>query len=286
MKHNRRSFIGNSGLGLFGLTPLMGFSENWLNKFSDSKAREFIDTEVGALYPTTDPNNIQAVVGAAHTQFDKVKELVNARPELAKATFDWGFGDVESALGAASHMGRKDIAEFLIDKGARPNILTFAMLGKLGAVKSMIEDMPGIEKILGPHGFTLLFHAEMRLKRKNVEGAEKQEQEALVEYLKTINGANINATSLDITEEERQTYYGTYKFGEGEDEYFEVKLSGMGSLSMARGEYFGRTLNRVDTHVFAPGGAPSVRIHFEIAGGSASSLTIHDPMPLLKANRI
>ena len=39
---------------------------------------------------------------------------------LACATLDWGFGDWETALGAASHVGRPEIAEYLIANGAEP----------------------------------------------------------------------------------------------------------------------------------------------------------------------
>jgi hypothetical protein len=265
--------------GLFSIGPQFDFYKN--NSFTSTPAQ----IDIHPLYPTTDYESVRAVVGAAHTQFDKVKELVNARPELAKATWDWGFGDVESALGAASHMGRKDIAEFLIEKGARPDIYTFAMLGKINTVKSMIEDMPGIQKIRGPHGFTLLHHARMRLMRKNVEGAELKQQEALVDYLTSLGDADISAKSIEITEADKMIYVGKYPFGEGSDEYFEVKLNSRKNLSMARGDTFGRALLNIDKHTFAPGGAPSVRIQFEVNDGVAQSVTIHDPMPIIKVNR-
>src|SRR5262249_3053675 len=44
-------------------------------------------------------------VTVSHTNFKRVKELVEAHPALAKASWDWGFGDWETALGAASHTG-------------------------------------------------------------------------------------------------------------------------------------------------------------------------------------
>jgi len=284
MLNNRRDFIGKSALGLFGLLSAYPHLEAY-DFFSPLSPKNLTNNEVGPLYPSENPEVVREVVGAAHTQFEKLKELVTARPELAKATYDWGFGDVESALGAASHMGRKDIAEFLIEYGARPNIFTFAMLGKLNAVKAMIEDMPGIQKIRGPHGFTLLFHAKMRLMRKNVEGAEKEQQEALVEYLTELGDANITATSLDITEEEKKTYLGKYVFGEADDTYFDISLNSRGMLFMARGEYTGRTLLRTDTHTFAPGGAPSVKIQFDVKDGVAQAVTVHDPVPVVKAVR-
>lgn len=287
MKNDRRNFIGKSALGIFGLFSVSPQLYAY-NDFYYADRPFLLQNENGLnpLYPSEDPSIIRSVVGAAHTQFDKLKELVMARPELAKATWDWGFGDVESALGAASHMGRKDIADFLIEYGARPNIYTFAMLGKLNAVKAMIEDMPGIQKIRGPHGFTLMFHAKMRLMRKNVEGAEKADQETLVEYLESLGDANITATSLDISEEEKKVYLGKYVFGEGEDEYFEITLNSRGMLFMSRGEYTGRALLRTDTHTFAPGGAPSVKIQFDVKDGMAQMVTVHDPVPVVKASRV
>ena len=287
MKNHRRDFLGKSALGIFGLFSISPqlYANNNLGFFPKKNPLQD-GNELNPLYPTEDPMVLREVVGAAHTRFEKVKKLVTAKPELAKASWDWGFGDVESALGAASHMGRKDIAEFLIEYGARPDIFTFAMLGKLNAVRSMIEDMPGIQKIRGPHGFTLLFHAKMRLNRKNVEGEEKEQQEALVAYLESLGDANINATSLDISEEEQKVYLGKYVFGTAEDAYFDVTINSRGMLNMARGEYFGRTLLRTDTHSFAPGGAPSVRITFDVKDGVAQSVTVHDPVPVMKATRV
>ena len=119
-------------------------------------------------FPSQDPQAVKDVVLFAHFNVDNVKKLVSARPALAKASWDWGFGDWESALGAASHMGRRDIAKLPMDHGARPTILTFAMLGNLDAVRAMIEANPGIQRLHGPHGFTLLDHAEFGGDRKSV----------------------------------------------------------------------------------------------------------------------
>ena len=276
MRLERRTFICQSSLSLFGLS---GYK--YLHLKFENTSKEIHDS-----YPTTDPAQVRAVVGAAHTKLDVVKELVSARPELAKATYDWGFGDVESALGAASHMGRKDIADFLMDYGARPNIFTFAMLGKLDSVKQMINDLSGIERIRGPHGFTLLWHAQVRLNRNNVEGREKLEQEALVEYLQLLDGANIPEPSNTLSEAEQEQYLGKYIFGEGADEYFEIKKNSMGSLSMSRAEYTGRFLKYQGDQLFTPGGAPSVKIIFEESRGKINALTIHDPDPILSAHKV
>lgn len=42
------------------------------------------------------------------------------------------------AIGAASHVGRKDIVDYLLSMGARPDVFAYAMLGAYEIVKSMI----------------------------------------------------------------------------------------------------------------------------------------------------
>jgi len=61
-----------------------------------------------------------------------------------KAVWDWGFGDWESALGAASHVGNREIAEYLIAHGARPSLFSATMLGHLDVVKAFIAAQPGV----------------------------------------------------------------------------------------------------------------------------------------------
>ena len=64
--------------------------------------------------PALEPSLVMEFVGKAHADLDRVKELLDQTPALVNATWDWGNGDFESALGAAAHMGRKDIANFLL----------------------------------------------------------------------------------------------------------------------------------------------------------------------------
>ncbi len=101
----------------------------------------------------------QDFVVAAHMDLDLVRHLLGREPGLANATMDWGGGDWETAIGAASHMGRADIVELLMAHGARPDIFCAAMLGKLEVVKGILEMEPGLIDAKGPHGFGLHFHA-------------------------------------------------------------------------------------------------------------------------------
>jgi hypothetical protein len=102
---------------------------------------------------------VQDFVIFAHSDLPKTKLLLDKEPALLNATMDWGAGDWESGLGGASHMGRRDIVEFLLEKGARIDIFCAAMMGQLEAVKAFLKLEPKLIDAKGPHGFTLHFHA-------------------------------------------------------------------------------------------------------------------------------
>src|SRR4249919_1158897 len=116
-------------------------------------------SDITTIFPTQQPELIQEFVAVAHFNAARVKELVGRHATLAKATWDWGFGDWETALGAASHVGNREIAEFLLANGARPSIFSAAMLGQLDVVKAFVAATPGVQRIKGPHSITLLRHA-------------------------------------------------------------------------------------------------------------------------------
>ena len=116
---------------------------------------------------------VQEFVGKAHGDLNRVKELLAAEPALVNATWDWGGGDFETALGAASHMGRRDIGLFLLEHGARLDIFAAAMLGNLELVKAALTAYLNAVKTPGPHGIPLIAHAE----------AGGNEAKAVLEYL-------------------------------------------------------------------------------------------------------
>ncbi|MDE0935728.1 MAG: hypothetical protein OSA89_07415 [Mariniblastus sp.] len=97
----------------------------------------------------------------AHSDLPMVKKLLTREPGLLNATLDWGGGDWETAMGGASHMGRRDIVEYLLEQGGRPDIFCFTMLGLLEPVQSMLELQPSLIDAKGPHGFSLHFHAQV-----------------------------------------------------------------------------------------------------------------------------
>jgi hypothetical protein len=106
------------------------------------------------------PEEVNAMVANAHGDLEYVRTALAEDPTLANATWDWGDGDWETALGAAGHMGRRDIAELLLAHGARLDVFVAAMLGELEIVRSMLAAHPALRTAKGPHGIPLLAHAE------------------------------------------------------------------------------------------------------------------------------
>ena len=109
--------------------------------------------------PALEASLVQDFVGKAHGDLARVKELLEQEPALINACWDWGGGDFETGLGAASHMGRREIAEYLLEKGARLDPFAAAMLGKLEMIKATLAAFPGAIDTPGPHGISLVAHA-------------------------------------------------------------------------------------------------------------------------------
>ena len=278
----RRRFIKSSAFGLIGITTF-GFVGA-----QDAIPKSWDRGNTNPLfyrYPSMNDNMVSGIVGASHGNFDKVKELVGKRPELAGASWDWGFGDWETALGAASHVGRRDIAEFLISNGARPDVFTYTMMGMLKSVQEIIETVPGIQSHTGPHGITLLQHAKNRLENKTISETDKANVNKVITYLEGLGNADVKPKSLEVSEEEKKKYLGEYRFGEGEDELFVVDLHSRGFLQVGRKGSSPRKLNKVDDNSFSPAGAASVTIIFKLKDDKAISLSVHEPAPLVTAVR-
>src|SRR5213080_1163705 len=92
--------------------------------------------------PALKPELVQEFVAKAHGDLNRVQELLEKEPALVNAAWDWGGGDWETGLGAAAHVGRRDIAEYLLARGARLDLFAAAMLGKLAIVQAILKDNP------------------------------------------------------------------------------------------------------------------------------------------------
>jgi len=109
--------------------------------------------------PQLDPAQVQAFVANAHGDLDVVRSLLAEEPRLVNAAWDWGGGDWETGLGAAAHMGRRQIALFLLEHGARLDLFAAAMLGYFDIVSAVLSDFPEMRDAKGPHGIPLVEHA-------------------------------------------------------------------------------------------------------------------------------
>jgi hypothetical protein len=110
--------------------------------------------------PPLSPELVQEFVAKAHGDLDAVGELLASESALVNAAWDWGGGDWETGLGAAAHMGRRDIALFLLERGARMDVFAAAMLGETEIVRALLTAFPTLRDARGPHGIPLLEHAK------------------------------------------------------------------------------------------------------------------------------
>ncbi|MBC7828971.1 MAG: ankyrin repeat domain-containing protein [Chitinophagaceae bacterium] len=123
-----------------------------------------------------DKELVKEFVLKSHSDLNRVKELFWQQPGLLNCSWDLGGGDFEAGLEAAGHVGNKEIAQFLLDNGARMNIFCAAMLGKIEIVKSILTAFPNLKTSKGPHGLQLLHHA-----KKGGDGAKE-----VLQYLESI----------------------------------------------------------------------------------------------------
>lgn len=257
---------------------------NWLASVLRD-AEEGMSTTLGDSFPAYPAGLAREVVTVAHFDFSRVKELVGPRPHLARAAWDWGFGDWETPLGAASHMGRQDIAEYLLSQGAPPSIFSLAMLGQLAAVKDLRAAQPGVERLSGPHSISLLAHARMGGKPAA----------AVFSYLESLGDAD-SAPPVALSETESAALSGSYEYGTGASEVIEVS-SDMHAyanspmytyppqLNWTRRGTMGRPLFHLGERTFYPAGAPAVRIRFEEQSGHMV-MTLNDGDLTLEVRRV
>jgi len=220
------------------------------------------------LYPAEPPELARETVLVSHFNLSRVKELVAAHPSLAKAAWDWGFGDWETALGAASHMGNRAIAEFLLANGAQPSIFSATMLGQVDVVKAFITAQPGIQRTRGPHSISLLAHAK----------AGGEAARPVFEFLQSLGDADAPAEA-PLGDHDRAAILGTYIFGPGPTQQVDVTID-KGKLTWTRKGTMGRGLFHLGEQVFYPSGAPAVRIRFS-QEAEARIMTVSDPNVVL-----
>lgn len=91
-----------------------------------------------------------------HMNYDAVKEAVTERPEIVNS---YNPKINESGLGAAGHVGNRQIAEYLLSHGAELELGAAAMLGMKTEVSEFIASDPSLLKKGGAHGISIGYHA-------------------------------------------------------------------------------------------------------------------------------
>ena len=157
---NRNAFLHYTAFSAVGLIlPSWGYSQ----AKQDNPAPIKLET-------------VKEFVGVSHSNLVRVKEMLESDNQLLHVSYDWGGGDFESGIEAAGHVGNKEIASYLLSKGARYNIYLACMLGHLDIVKQVLRFNPALLNSKGPHGFTMLHHAQ--------KGGD--ESKAVVDYLQSL----------------------------------------------------------------------------------------------------
>lgn len=265
---NRRRFL--SGLSILAggcMTPAVAVLAN-------DAAPSRASAALAADYPRSDPKTVETFVGLAHRDLVEVRRMVEQQPSLARASWDWGFGDWETGLGAAAHTGGREIALLCLSHGAHATLFSAAMLGQLDVVRAVVSASPGIQGTLGPHGLTLLHHARVGGK----------DAEAVAAYLESVGGADEQRKAASLEPAERDSLVGSYVFGPDPRDRFDIDVK-KDQLGIQRPGAARRGLTHTGGLVFFPSGVPSVRIAFQRSGARVTQLTVADPEVYLTAKR-
>ncbi|HMB70487.1 MAG TPA: ankyrin repeat domain-containing protein, partial [bacterium] len=178
------------------------------------------------------------IVGSAHFDFDAVREAVERNPALAHSVAT----TTESAVEASAHMGRTEMVDYLLEKGAPCSLPTAVMRNDLARARALLEEDPARVRERGPHDFALLWYP--------VIGRELMEMaELLFEYGARVEQQHwLGTTALHYAAVGGQTDLGRLLIEKGADvnrvgRKFEA--SGVTPLQIAEGreqEAFARML--------------------------------------------
>jgi hypothetical protein len=267
---SRRSFVSlTSGLSALAVPALA--ARSWGQPAPAGSPISATDA-----FPAQDPAAVKEAVTVSHGNFPRIRELVERQPALARASMDWGFGDWETCIDAAAHVGNKPIADLLLTHGARPTIFSAAMMGQLDAVKAFVAARPGIQKTLGPHGITLMSHAK----------AGGPDAAAVVQYLAAVGDADVPAPTQPLDPADRDAVIGKYVYGSGARDYFTIDVQ-QDRLGIDRPSGPARRLlMHAGNLVFFPSGVPTAKIAFARENGRITQLTLADPDVMVTARRV
>jgi ankyrin repeat protein len=131
-----------------------------------------------------DRSLVEECVGNAHGDLEKVRVLVERYPELVDARARWN----ETPIEAATQMGRRDIIEYLLGRGAPLGFLTACVLGREDLVRAELARDGSRARAPGVHGLPSLYFASV--------GGQPAVAGLLLEHGAEVDGPPGSATPL------------------------------------------------------------------------------------------
>lgn len=98
---------------------------------------------------------IEDLVGNAHGNLDRVKEILEAHPQLLEARAPWN----ETPIEAATQTGARPIIEYLLELGAPLDFFTACVLARRDLVERELAANPARATENGVHGIPALHFA-------------------------------------------------------------------------------------------------------------------------------
>src|SRR5882762_7083648 len=98
---------------------------------------------------------VQELVGNAHGNLVRVRELLDAYPAALNLRAPWN----ETAVEAATQMGNKPILDLLIARGAPVDFFTACVLGRVEQVAAELAHDPNCTNARGVHELPALYFA-------------------------------------------------------------------------------------------------------------------------------
>ena len=143
-----------------------------------------------------DRSVVEELVGNAHGNLVRVRELLDVHPAALNLRAPWN----ETAIEAATQMGDKPIIELLIGRGAPVDFFTACVLGRRDEMKAGLEADPSRANARGVHDLPALYFAaiggDVEIAKRLLEGGA--DVNAKAESAAPIHGAVMGGSAAMV----------------------------------------------------------------------------------------